>query len=223
MNLAHNVEYRKIGDLELLWPKDKSPKKIEKAWKYFQDDEHRFFPKEISELCNKGRNTVVQAGGHCGLYPIQYSKFFDNVFTFEPTQKNFYCLQENTSNIENIFIYNFGLGEMEKEVSFNISTKNSGAHHVSNTLNKDSILLKTIDSLELTSCDLIHLDLEGYELLALKGASKTIKTFKPLIVLETTDAMKRYGYTKTDILEFLENFGYKVLKEWDRDTAYIAH
>jgi hypothetical protein len=43
-----------------------------------------------------------------------------------------------------------------------------------------------------------------------------------MIVLETTDALERYNCTKEDILNFLSQFGYKVVKEWDRDTLYAV-
>jgi FkbM family methyltransferase len=220
--MIKNLEYRNIAGLELLWPKDKSIEKIEKAWNYFQEDEHKFFPKIIVEtLCNNKRS-VIQAGGHCGLYPIQYSYYFNNVFTFEPNTTNFYCLSENTKNYKNIHINNYGLGEIEKNVSFCVSRRNSGAHHVSNKLENVSIQLKNIDSLDIQDCDLIHLDLEGYELLALQGAIKTIEKSRPIIVLETTDAMERYNYKKEDILKFLEKYNYKIVKEWERDTAYAV-
>ena len=67
------------------------------------------------------------------------------------------------------------------------------------------------------------MDIEGYELFALKGAIKTIKESNPVIVLETTAALERYNYTKKDILDFLSQFGYKILQEWDNDTAYAVY
>lgn len=76
---------------------------------------------------------------------------------------------------------------------------NAGATHV--THNPKAIKYKakavTIDSLNLDSCDVIHLDIEGYETNALRGAMKTIQKYKPLIVLETwdNDLMASIGYT----------------------------
>ena len=218
--IENTVEFRNISGLNLLWPKNKTEEKKEKAWKYFQEDEHKYFPKIISETLCKSFNTVVQAGGHCGLYPIQYSRYFESVYTFEPTEVNFYCLKENTKPYKNIHIHNFGLGEIEKKVSFYISNHNSGAHRVNTEASTGSIDLKPIDSLNLTHCDLIHLDLEGYELLALHGAANTIEKFKPIIVLETTNTMEKYGYDKNEVLKFLSKFNYKIIKQWENDTAY---
>ena len=42
----------------------------------------------------------------------------------------------------------------------------------------------SIDSLSLGNISCIQLDLEGGELMALKGAIKTIKSYSPLIILE---------------------------------------
>lgn len=223
MSLEKRLERRNIAGIDLLWQKDKTKEKTEKAWKYFQDEEHQNFPNIIMEELCKSFRSIVQAGGHCGLYPIQYSQKFENVYTFEPTYINHYCLVENTKNYKNINVYDCGLGEFEKTVSFNISRKNSGAHHVNPEEDNDgNIKLKTIDSFNIKDCDMIHLDIEGYELFALKGAIETIKKSKPLIVLETTAALQRYDYTKNDIGDFLSNFGYKIVKEWENDTAYAV-
>ena len=222
-DIAKRVEFRHIAGLDLLWLKDKSKEKIEKAWKYFQDEEHQKFPQIIMDEYCKSFRTIIQAGGHCGLYPIQYSKRFETVYTFEPTYINHYCLRENTKDYENIIVHNNGLGEIEKKVLFNVSRKNSGGHHVNpEESDTGNISIKTIDSYNVIDCDLIHLDIEGYELFALKGAVNTIKSSKPMIVLETTDALERYNCTKEDILNFLSQFGYKVVKEWDRDTLYAV-
>lgn len=55
-----------------------------------------------------------------------------------------------------------------------------------------------IDDLDLESCDLIQLDVEGYEHEVLTGAIKTIEKFKPTISVERggglIDFLKPYGY-----------------------------
>jgi hypothetical protein len=56
-----------------------------------------------------------------------------------------------------------------------------------------------IDDLNLPSCDLIHLDVEGYEAAALQGAIETIKKFKPVVIIERdsgANVVTDLGYTK---------------------------
>lgn len=217
-------EKREILNLELYWPVREN-NKLEKAWGYYQNEDNLKLPQTIAELLSSKRS-VIQAGGHAGLYPIQYSKVFEKVYTFEPNSLNFSCLQDNTSRYKNILIQNVGLGKKEKIVNMHLSAKNSGAHHIStnagaNTNRQEEIKIITIDSLGINDCDLIHLDLEGYELFALEGAINTIKSSFPMIVLETTSAMNRYNYSEKDLESFLSTFGYVVFKKWEYDTVYI--
>ena len=189
-----------------------------KAWKYLTNSDHLKFPETISSMIPSHR-TVIQAGGHCGLYPYQYASFFDTVYTYEPSVINYECLVENTKEIPNIKIINKGLGNISKLVSMNENRKNTGNHSI-NESDSGSIEITTIDSQLLSEVDLIHLDLEGYEKFALEGAENTIKQCKPLIVLETNDCCLNYGYTLDDLTQYLNTLGYKSIMQWENDQAY---
>jgi len=63
------------------------------------------------------------------------------------------------------------------------------------------VVMCTIDSLNLEKCDLIHLDIEGYEGKALLGAANTIQKFKPVIIIERNSGasyLESLGYRKVD-------------------------
>jgi len=210
MNIDTNV--RSVLDRDWHWPrKDKG------AWMYLTNPKHLYFPFEIKTLCSRF-SKVIQAGGHCGLYGYQYSQFFDNVYTFEPDTKNHFCLTKNLSEFSNVEIFNFGLGDKEELVSLNANVKNSGGISVDQNT-PGTIPIKRIDDLNL-DCDLIHLDLEGFELFALKGSIETIKRCKPVIVVETNESSDNYGYTKQDLIDYIISLGYKVVKEWEDDVAF---
>lgn len=66
-----------------------------------------------------------------------------------------------------------------------------------------------IDDLGLEECDLIHLDIEGYEEKALEGAIETIKKFKPTIVTEHSRGEK-----------MLVDLGYELKKKLRMDTLF---
>lgn len=191
-----------------------------KALKYFSDKINSHAPQEISQFC-KEKRTVIQAGGHCGLYAFQYSKMFENVYTFEPEEINYYCLQTNLNNINNIYINNCALGKETSTISMNINRKNCGNHSV-NLDNKGSIPLLTIDSFKIKNVDLIHLDLEGFELYALQGATNTINQYQPVIVLETNNFCENYNYTINDLENYLSSINYKRLVTWPDDRVYVS-
>jgi len=65
--------------------------------------------------------------------------------------------------------------------------------------------------LQLPQLDVIKMDIEGAEVLALKGMVQTINQFRPKILLELNrPALKLLGSTVADIWEFLSNISYKI-------------
>ena len=78
-----------------------------------------------------------------------------------------------------------------------------------------------IDDLELDQCDLLHLDIEGFEGFALEGAIKTIQKFKPVICLEINGLGKQYGWPEERIYKFLENLNYKFEINTDNDRVFL--
>ena len=190
------------------WPKDDTG-----TWKFLL--ENFDLPGKISSYVDN-KKVMVQAGGNCGMYPKQYSKIFDTVYTFEPDWLNFYCLAMNCPE-ENIIKSQGCLGSDPGLVNLHIKSKSRGKSFI-NGSGRYPIYL--IDNLGLTACDLIHLDIEGYEYFALSGAVVTIKKFKPVIAIEmwdpppskylnrfgdninqkTKDLLASLGYTHVDTL-----------------------
>lgn len=156
----------------------------------------------------KNFNTVIQAGGNCGMYPRFYKNYFDKVYTFEPDSLNFYCLERNCQG-EGFHIYNGGLGNTnEKYAIRKPSESNVGMHYIVDTPGK--IQMYKIDDLELEACDLIHLDVEGYESKALLGGIETIKKFKPVIVTE-----RELGS------EVITPLGYEMIHRMRMDALFV--
>jgi len=59
--------------------------------------------------------------------------------------------------------------------------------------------------------DLIKIDIEGAELLALRGASRTLQTLRPLIIFEAYEEYcHRYGYSVIELLEYVRSFDYRL-------------
>ena len=157
-------------------------------------------------------SNCIQAGGNQGMYPRVLSKMFQHVYTFEPDPLNFYCLVNNCS-LENIYTVHGALGAESGLVRVNRgSLSNAGTHTVS-TSGDCHVPMFTIDSLKLPTCGLFQLDLEGYEIHALKGAVETIERCKPVIQCENGN---------NTILEFLQQYGYSAVAQSKADTFYKA-
>lgn len=133
----------------------------------------------------KNKNTIVQAGGNCGLYARFYGNYFETVYTFEPDPSNFSCLKLNCED-EKYKIHNVALGEMPGKAKLKFPKKKFKNAGIWQVVLDDSgdVEVITIDSLNLETCDLIHLDVETFEPFVLRGAIETIKKFYPVIILE---------------------------------------
>lgn len=165
----------------------------------------------------KGRDVCVQAGGNIGYFPIELSNHFKHVITFEPEPLNYACLAENCKYIANIEYYQAALGENIGSSGIHFDLENIGAHYLKD---EGDIEVMTIDSLNLESCDLIALDIEGYEWQALKGAIKTIEKFHPTIVIEMKNHGKRYGYDDKQMERWLSELGYRDVEKVFRDHVF---
>lgn len=200
---------RKVGTEgvdELLWPKRDYNAFHWPLMDWIND--HRSFLEFV-----RGRDVVVQAGGCCGMYPRFYKNHFKQVYTFEPDPTNFYCLETNCAGIEGIHYQNAALGSEDKYVSLDAPTAPGEENNIGMfTVNEapGQVRMTTIDGLNLDKCDLIHLDLEGYETQALIGASKLIEKCNPVIITE-----RECGK------EFLYSIGYRKVRNTSMDAIFV--
>lgn len=168
------------------------------------------------EFCTN-RRVAVQAGGNVGLFPKEFSKHFDQVITFEPDYLNYRCLALNAPE-RNIIKIQAALGYERCALALVKEPGNCGAHYVKDGMDFYTLRL---DDLNLPICDLIQLDIEGYEFEALKGADKTIKRCSPVIVLELKGHEERYGTKEQDILNWLSERGYRQASRIHRDIVFV--
>lgn len=170
--------------------------------------------KPAYELCRKF-NVAVQAGGNFGVWAAELSKRFATVYTFEPDPLNFAALCRNIGDNQKIIKLQAGLGHIGFCTDMHRNPKNAGAHYVEGF---GVLPIIRLDSLGITACDLIVLDIEGMELLALRGAAHTIKEFKPVIHLEDKGLSEKFGNAKGEAEKWLATFGYKVRARPHRDV-----
>jgi len=168
------------------------------------------------ELCAQ-KKVAVQAGGNVGVWPKELSKHFERVYTFEPDPINWECFQKNVHE-PNVIAKQAALGSKPGFIAIEHDAFNCGASRVCDGAD---IPVVTIDALNLPACDLLQLDVEGYEFEALKGAERTIKQHSPVIVLEQKGLGDRYGATDEETTEWLKNLGYKRVHAIHRDVVYM--
>lgn len=164
------------------------------------------------ELC-QWKRTAVQAGGSIGYFPLRMARDFERVITFEPEPLIRECLEKNLADFANVEVRPEALGGVASTCS--IERRGFGSHFVTTGSSVDMI---TVDSLELKDVDLIQLDIEGYEICALRGAEETIDRSQPIIqveILDRSDGDEVHG--------FFKRMGYGLAKTIGRDYVFAPY
>jgi FkbM family methyltransferase len=154
-------------------------------------------------------DTVVTAGTNCGMYARFYSRKFKHVYAFEPEPLAFFCMVNNCQS-DNVVKLNAALGHGHGLVGIlraapGSNDMNVGMNQIGPATEEFKIPMLTIDSLGLDACNLIQLDVEGFEKYAIMGAKATIEKFKPVIIAErfsdqeSQTIMSDLGYVLSDI------------------------
>lgn len=162
--------------------------------------------------------TCVQAGGNIGIWPVALAKKFNTVHTVEPDYVNYEALALNCADYPNILHQRAGFGDSKKTGSIRVGIEgNMGALQTTEGTDFEII---TIDSLKLSECDLIQLDIEGYEYFALLGAEKTIMQYRPVICIEMNGLSFKYGKSDTDTVNLLSHMGYTQVAVMRKDYIF---
>jgi len=212
--LHHNQVLRKIhlADPETWWTDD------DLGGYEYQKTFNKDFMRMITPYIGDRHGVAVQAGGNCGWLTREISKQFDYTYTCEPHYTSFICLCLNVPG-PNVFKMQCCLGQFHALVDISSSPDfpDASAGYVAGG---GRIPMITIDSLNLTSCDLIQLDLEGFEYFALKGAKSTIEKYRPLICIEIC-WNERFGVTNEQIKEFvMDELGYSYVHNVNDDYIF---
>ena len=141
-----------------------------------------FYEKEeIEAFCSfiKAGSVVLDIGANFGLYTLLAAKRGAQVFAIEPDPGNARMLRHNVSlnGLEKqVMIFEMAATETDKALPLYRTQLNSGE---SNIMEKGflagTIQGRTIDSLNLPPIDVCKMDIEGSELMALKGMQRTLE------------------------------------------------
>ncbi len=178
--------------------------------------------KEVIEIVPQHR-VVVQAGGNLGVFPKVLSGRFKTVYTFEPDPELFEIMCTNAPE-RNIVKFQAALGYERKMVGMSRQRDDGGIPHegVSHVSGSGNIPTLQIDDLGLPVCDLIYLDIEGYELHALRGATTTIVRCKPVVACEINKSLEHMdGITREDVHTWFRIRDYEFLKKIRSDEIFI--
>ncbi len=184
----------------------------------YENPELQFVEKSL-----KKGDVFIDIGANIGLYTLVASKLVGEngkVIAFEPLMQSYHSLKKNVSinSRKNIVLENLAIAEMNTQIDifYNRKAANLGMassylneysdSHEANAVSIDLYLKKH----PLTSIELIKIDIEGGEYSALVGMKDTLINYTPKLLLEIDeDILSFTPYSERDILDYLENLGYK--------------
>jgi FkbM family methyltransferase len=189
--------------------------------------ENGLFEKSLIEwckqFCEKDKN-ILDIGAHSGTYTISLADYCNRAYAFEPQKMTYYslCGSVALSNLRNVECLNFGLGSEEQvgEQTLNIVSLDGGGStlHADHTpiLNKETIVVKTLDSFQIENVSFIKMDVENNELQVLMGSQNTLKRSNyPKILFEMNE-------TNRELTGFLENIYYQIIPINGYSNMFLA-
>ena len=165
--------------------------------------------------------TVVDIGANVGLYSLVAARAVGPrgmVFAIEPNPANAKMIKMSAlkNGFENIVIIAAGAsdeyGLLRLNLSYSNGTTSKDIDGIEQVFSSNVVPSVRLDDVLKTRVDLVKIDVEGAEYLALKGMSQTLEKHKPVILSEfSPNAMPGIsGVTGEAYLEFLRGHGYSI-------------
>lgn len=175
-----------------------------------------FSPEEARLLRHliKPGMTVVEVGANMGLHSVEMARACapGPFYAFEPQPRVFQVLCANLAlhDVGNAFAYPEGCGEAEGEavvpwVDYGREGNFGGVSLLSEGDRGIKVRIRPLDALELPSCGLLKIDVEGFEPQVLRGARETIARCRPLLYVENDRAAQQQ-----EVISLIAEMGYRL-------------
>ena len=201
-----------------------------------------FIYDEVARSCNVAGAVFWDIGAHFGYHSFSFASLVGeggHVHAFEPNPSNIarfkLHLEKNKIQAKRITLNTFALSDKDGETSFKFSSdvdgsSSSGSHlqNINAPLEADTysdfktqlVSTLTIDSFmaraDTKVPDIIKIDVEGAELLVLKGGKAFFSKHRPVIFMEVHNILMMYY-----IHDFLLKHGYSI-RVLDEDNSTLS-
>ena len=188
-------------------------------------------------IISGGKNKVqvcIDGGGHVGETALELMSAFPKalIYSFEPASLNFAGLNKNTKRYKRIYPIKMGIGSDSGSAEFLINNGDQtgsflkpadGAEkYVSDPsiikpAGKETVMVVSLDQWVVDNniqyIDLLKLDLQGYELEALKGARSILSNKMVLSIFMEVNFVSAYENQAglAQLLAFCTDLGYRVV------------
>ena len=178
---------------------------------------------ELFELCKPG-DYVLDIGANIGWTALNLARLSQTgqVVGFEPDPYNLgRCLENLALNkLPNLTVLPFALGETSRRAQMELrSVSNRGGNRIAPgpvDADGETAEVRRLDDVDVVAhlprIDLIKIDVEGYELKVLKGATTILANHKPTLFIEVDENnLRDQGDSIASVVSFLRDLGYASL------------
>lgn len=150
----------------------------------------------LKQLCAPG-NVVFDCGANIGNHSLIFAKSVGengSVFSFEPQENCFQLLCANLAinNLFNVQVFKCAVGDNNKDLLFPFVSPNMKFNFGGISMKESHIYTKSVkvqqrqldEFLDIEKCDLLKIDVEGFESAVLNGGLNFISKFRPVIYCE---------------------------------------
>jgi FkbM family methyltransferase len=176
--------------------------------------------------------TIIECGSRDCLDAIEMLKYYnpEKIYSFECNPESINTCKNNIKNIDNIFLIEYAVSDHDGEIDFyatdmeKSSDKNIGAssalfhrdqkEYIQKKIKVQCITLKTfLNNYKLKNVDLLCLDLQGYEKIALDGLFEDISKVKYIITEVSFESMYHNDILFDDLKEYLKEKNFEFLEK----------
>lgn len=181
----------------------------------------------------RSNSVFFDIGAHMGLFTLQTAPLCAAVHAFEPMPATCEILKHNISlnRLRNVVVNACVISDRQCEVEiYEGAQDNTGTSSLAPPMNYSGCAFRvpslTLDSYVVAQRvfpSVIKIDVEGAELLVLKGGRELLREKHPPIVVEFAPANQaRFGYSVDDLSSELQNLGYHLRPVCEgADVGYV--
>lgn len=165
---------------------------------------------------------IFDVGANCGWYSLVLGRSLPNaqIHAFEPIPHTCQILSRNLelNGLDHVTVHPIGLSDIGGAREFLYTPQCSGATSLQLTGQPGEVftvpvVTKTLDEFcghENLIPDFIKCDVEGAELLVLRGGERTLSEYKPILLLELLRKWAaKFHYHPNEVLDLLSRYGYR--------------
>ncbi len=184
--------------------------------------------------------TFADVGAHIGYYSLKAAAVVGpsgHVIAIEPNPETIQRLRDNirASGASIITVQPVACYDSEATLDlYSAPRSNTGESSISriNASQEGPILTSyrvrarsldtIITEMGVSRVDVIKIDVEGAELMVLKGAMETLAKYRPFLVVELNEwQLRSMGTSSDEVIRFLHSHGYNALASFDGNTGFI--